>query len=72
MGCLLSIRLIVRVAGTLLGEHPVPLFSFNTDAPCLLAPGDEVQFEPISLPELERIEKAVASGEWVASNEALQ
>ena len=56
----------------IIGRTPVPLFSFASDTPSLLAPGDDVRFEPISISELARIEQAVAAGEWTASREALR
>lgn len=47
----------------LLARCPVPLFDARRDAPALLAAGDRVRFEPVSLRECLRLEAAMAAGE---------
>lgn len=56
----------------LLGRCPVPLFDGQRDAPSLLAVGDRVLFEPVSVTELRRLEAAIQGGEiapdhWLAT-----
>jgi inhibitor of KinA len=46
----------------LLGRCPVPLFDARSDTPTLLAPGDQVRFEPVSAARLAEIETALAQG----------
>ena len=46
----------------LLGRCPVPLFDARSDTPTLLAPGDQVRFEPVSPQRLAEIEAALAGG----------
>lgn len=38
----------------LIGRTAVPLFDVNNEQPCLLQPGDEVQFIPVSLNEYQK------------------
>ena len=51
----------------LLGRCPVPLFDATRAAPSLLAVGDRVRFEPVSLAEYEAIAAALLAGEIDAS-----
>lgn len=39
----------------LIGQTPIDLFDLSLENPCLLAPGDKVQFYPISLAEFETL-----------------
>ena len=41
----------------LIGQTPVKMFSVEKEIPCLLQPGDEVQFYPISISEFENYPK---------------
>ncbi len=41
----------------LIGQTPINLFDVTNENPCLLTPGDTVQFYPISLTEFETIKK---------------
>jgi KipI family sensor histidine kinase inhibitor len=52
----------------LLGRCPVPLFDAEADEPVLLAPGDEVRFEPVPAAEWERLQAALAGGELAAAS----
>lgn len=52
----------------LLGRCPVPLFDASAAAPTLLAPGDLVRFEPVSVPRLAEIEAALRSGDLRAQD----
>lgn len=47
----------------LLGRCPVPLFDAQRESPSLLAVGDRVRFDPISLDELARLDAALQAGE---------
>lgn len=47
----------------LLGRCPVPLFDAARAAPALLAAGDRVRFEPVSMIEFQRLERALRAGE---------
>lgn len=47
----------------LLGRCPVPLFDATSATPTLLAPGDTVRFEPVTLERLAEIESALRAGE---------
>ncbi len=47
----------------LLGRCPVPLFDAARAAPSLLAAGDRVRFEPVTMAEYERLAAALAAGE---------
>lgn len=48
----------------LIGATPVRLFDPAWEQPALLAPGDAVRFEPISLDEYESIRESVAAGRY--------
>ncbi len=48
----------------LIGRTPVPFFDAENDPPALLAPGDLVRFEPMSLDEIGRIEDQIRSGSY--------
>lgn len=48
----------------LIGTTPVRLFDPGAAQPALLSPGDAVQFEPVSVSELERLRTAVAAGDY--------
>lgn len=47
----------------LLGRCPVPLFDAGAAVPALLAPGDQVRFEPVGAARLAELEAALAAGE---------
>ena len=47
----------------LLARCPVPLFGARREAPALLAAGDHVRFEPVSLQDCLRLDTAIAAGE---------
>jgi inhibitor of KinA len=49
----------------LLGRCPVPLFDATNDSPSLLAAGDLVQFEPVTMAEYRRLEAALRAREIV-------
>lgn len=42
----------------LIGQTPLSMFSVEKEVPCLLQPGDEVQFYPISISEFENFKKS--------------
>ena len=46
----------------LLGRCPVPLFDAAAERPVLLAPGDRVVFEPVSVDRLAELDQALRSG----------
>lgn len=48
----------------LIGRTPVPFFDARNDPPALLAPGDLVRFEPVSLDEIGRIEDQIHSDSY--------
>ncbi|MGQ0750008.1 MAG: 5-oxoprolinase subunit PxpB [Betaproteobacteria bacterium] len=48
----------------LIGATPARLFDLSWPQPALLAPGDNVRFEPVDAGEYERIRAAVATGEY--------
>lgn len=59
----------------LLGRCPVPLFDAKREAPALLAAGDRVRFEPVSLAEYKTLELALQRGEidpsrWLSETQA--
>lgn len=45
----------------LIGQTPLPMFSAKEEDPCLLQPGDDVQFYAVTLTEFEKIKKDVAT-----------
>ena len=47
----------------LLGRCPVPLFDARRESPALLAAGDGVRFEPVSMAEYQRLDAAHRAGE---------
>lgn len=47
----------------LLGRCPVPLFDAGRASPSLLAAGDRVRFEPVSMAEFQRLTAALQAGE---------
>ncbi|MDO9600110.1 MAG: 5-oxoprolinase subunit PxpB [Azoarcus sp.] len=47
----------------LLGRCPVPLFDPRRASPSLLAAGDRVRFEPVSMVEFQRLERTLRAGE---------
>jgi inhibitor of KinA len=47
----------------LLGRCPVPLFDARRDPPALLAAGDSVRFQPVSMAEYRRLDTALQAGE---------
>jgi KipI family sensor histidine kinase inhibitor len=47
----------------LLGRCPVPLFDASRESPSLLAAGDRVRFEPVSMAEYRRLHSALHAGE---------
>lgn len=56
----------------LLGRCPVPLFDAARPSPSLLAAGDSVRFEPVSMTEYRRLQRAATAGEldplqWLAT-----
>jgi inhibitor of KinA len=53
----------------LLGHCPVPLFDVARAPANLLAPGDEVRFEPVTAAEIAAIAGAVAAGGYDAARE---
>ncbi|MGF1551744.1 MAG: 5-oxoprolinase subunit PxpB [Paracoccaceae bacterium] len=53
-----------------LARTPVGLFAASAEPPALLSPGDGVRFEPVGRAEFDRLEKAVAAGEWAPEPEA--
>lgn len=48
----------------LLGRCPVPLFDSARASPSLLAAGDRVRFEPVSMAEFQRLERVLREGEF--------
>jgi len=56
----------------LIGATPVRLFDPSWEHPSLLAPGDAVRFEPISLDEYESIRAAVAAGRYTVPSEEIE
>lgn len=61
----------------LLGRCPVPLFDVGRTSPSLLAAGDRVRFEPVPLPEFQRLAAALQAGEidpqqWLLTAEEAQ
>ena len=57
-------REVEREAAAEQQEGPVRLFDPAWEQPALLAPGDAVRFEPISLDEYESIRESVAAGRY--------
>ena len=55
----------------LIGVTPIRLFDPARSRPALLAPGDNVQFEPIDPASFASIRKAVDSGEYEVANEPI-
>ncbi len=49
----------------LIGRTPAEMFDLRRDQPALVAPGDIVRFEPISVQDLAKLEGAVAAGDWM-------
>ncbi len=47
----------------LLARCPVPLFDARRESPSLLAAGDRVRFEPVSMQQFRRLEAALKAGE---------
>lgn len=47
----------------ILARTPVPLWDMRRDPPALLAAGDKVKFEPVSLPEYEALLASAAAGD---------
>lgn len=47
----------------LLGRCPVPLFDARQDSPSLLAPGDQVHFQPVDWAEYQRLHQAARAGD---------
>lgn len=45
----------------LIGQAPLLMFSAKQETPCLLQPGDDVQFYPVTLIEFEKIKADVAT-----------
>jgi len=54
---------------SIIGRTPVRLFSFESENPSLFAPGDRIAIESISKGEFERIEAAIAAGDWDTDKE---
>ena len=54
---------------SIVGRTPVPLFSFESESPSLFAPGDRIAVAPVDKAELERIESAIAAGDWNTDKE---
>jgi inhibitor of KinA len=48
----------------ILGRTPVPLWDLRRNPPALLAAGDTVMFQPISLGEYEALSVRAATGDW--------
>jgi KipI family sensor histidine kinase inhibitor len=48
----------------LIGRTPAPVWDKRLDRPAILAAGDEVRFEPISLADLATLTARAALGEW--------
>jgi KipI family sensor histidine kinase inhibitor len=48
----------------LIGRTPTRLFDSSREPPVLLAPADDIMFQPISLAEFETLEAAAEAGDW--------
>lgn len=55
----------------ILGRSPAPLFDVRRPEPVLLAPGDEVIFQPIGTAAFASLFDRAASGEWVPTPQRL-
>ena len=52
----------------LLGRCPVPLFNAAAPSPVLLAPGDQVSFEPVTAARHAELETALRAGKLLAEH----